>query len=131
MLRYALILSAALLASQAAAQQYNCESPQAQVEMNFCAHQEWKLADALLNVEYKAARAAMKQIDKDLPTGQQGAAIALRDAQRAWIKYRDLACAAEGWQFRGGSIEPLVVSTCLTTVTESRTEALQALSQTN
>ena len=55
----------------------------------------------------------------------------LRDAQRAWITYRDLACAAESTLVRGGSMEPLMYYSCLERETRSRTESLRIFGETN
>lgn len=125
------LLSLGLATGLATAQSLDCDTAVTQLDMNQCAHQEWQAADAELNVEYRKARTAMREMDANLPEAQRGAAIALRDAQRAWIVYRDLACAAEGWMFRGGSMEPLIVSTCLTALTEERINGLKTLSETN
>lgn len=123
------ILAAALLAAPAMAQDTNCENPQSQQDMNYCAHQDWKAADARLNVAYKKARAAMRRSDQNAPASLVGAEVALRDAQRAWIAFRDKACEAEGWLFRGGTMEPLIVSSCMTKLTEQRTADLELLAE--
>ncbi|HET7409058.1 MAG TPA: lysozyme inhibitor LprI family protein [Paracoccaceae bacterium] len=107
------------LAADAASAQ-DCSDPQTQIEMNECAHLDYLAADEMLNAEYKRARAAL---------GESGA-TALRDAQRAWIVFRDKACEVEGAQFAGGSIRPMVVAGCLARLTRRRTEDLRLLSQT-
>lgn len=128
---FAVFAAASFADGAAFSKDADCENPQTQTAMNVCAQQAFRQADAMLNTEYKRARATMRQLDDAMPTGQKGAAIALRDAQRAWIKFRDLACAAEGWLFRGGSMEPLIVSTCMTSLTEQRTKDLKTLSEGN
>ncbi|NTT85193.1 lysozyme inhibitor LprI family protein [Tabrizicola fusiformis] len=112
------------LALPAGAQEVDCTNAMAQQEMNFCAEQDYLEADAALNDAYKQARAAMKALDADLPAGDQGAEAALLAAQRAWLPYRDAACASEGWMMHGGSAEPLVVYGCLATLTRQRTQDL-------
>ncbi|MBL9055445.1 MAG: DUF1311 domain-containing protein [Rhodobacteraceae bacterium] len=112
------------LALPAGAQEVDCTNAMAQQEMNFCAEQDYLEADAALNDAYKRARAAMKALDADLPAGDQGAEAALLAAQRAWLPYRDAACASEGWMMHGGSAEPLVVYGCLATLTRQRTQDL-------
>ena len=113
-------------ASPAQAQNWNCSQPDTlpQQGMNWCAHQDWKAADAELNRVYKLVRSAMKRLDRDMPADLKAAATALRDAQRAWITYRDKACAAEGFLFRGGTMEPLIVSGCMAELTRRRTQDL-------
>ena len=118
-----------LLALPAGAQEVDCENAMAQQEMNLCAAQDYEEADAALNAAYKQARAAMQGLDADLPEGDRGAEAALRAAQRAWLPYRDAACASEGWLMHGGSAEPLVVYGCLATLTRQRTQDLLYLAE--
>lgn len=118
-----------LLAPAAGAQEVDCENAMAQVDMTFCAGQEYEVADAALNAAYKQARAAMKAIDADLPEDERGAERSLQEAQRAWIVYRDAACAAEGYLMHGGSAEPMVVYGCLATLARVRTQDLLYLAE--
>lgn len=120
---------AALLFAPSLAFAQDCNDPQTQNEMNACAQLEWEEADRKLNDAYKLARSAMRQLDSDLPSDMVGAEIALRDAQRAWITFRDAACEAEGFQFRGGSMEPLIVITCMSNLTQRRTGDLLGLTE--
>jgi uncharacterized protein YecT (DUF1311 family) len=106
------------------AQVVDCANATAQVEMTACAEQDWKAADAKLNTAYKQAMGVMKQTDQQLDPGDQGAALALRDAQRAWVTFRDATCAAEGWAYHGGSAEPMVIYACRARVTQSRADEL-------
>ena len=69
------------------------------------------------------------EIDASLPDAEQGAATGLRDGQRAWITYRDAACATEGYLSHGGSIEPMVVAYCLARLTKARAADVWMLSQ--
>ena len=110
--------------------QWNCANPMAQQEMNYCAAQDFRVADAGLNAQWEKTAAAMKQRDADPDSrrdGRPGYFTTLLSAQRAWIKYRDGHCASEGYLFRGGSMEPLMVSTCKTKLTEDRTQQLKFL----
>lgn len=111
------------------AQEVDCATAEAQVELNFCAEQDWQVADAELNAAYKLAMAAMKEIDAFLAQDQRGAAAALRQAQRDWIAFRDNACAAEGFLMRGGSAEPMLIYGCLARLTAERTMGLYALTE--
>jgi uncharacterized protein YecT (DUF1311 family) len=105
----------------------DCSNPQVQIEMNYCAEQAYKAADARLNVVYKKAMAAMKQIDSYLDADQRGAADSLRAAQRDWIPFRDKACEAEGYLVSGGSMQPLIIYECLTKLTGQRIGQLDFL----
>lgn len=117
----------AALALPAQAQGLDCRNPVTQADMNGCAHSEWQMQDAWLNSAYGDAMKLMKDWDADLPEDEQGAADKLREAQRAWITYRDAACAAEGYAMRGGSAEMLLVYGCMTRLTEARAADLQNL----
>ncbi|QYK42994.1 MAG: DUF1311 domain-containing protein [Paracoccaceae bacterium] len=127
MIRAALTVTLGCLALPAAAQQVNCADPQFQMEINFCAEQEWLAADADLNTAYRGARDAMRRIDAALPPNERGAEVNLRDAQRAWITFRDKTCAAEGWAMKGGSGEPMLIYFCMARVTAARAEDLREM----
>lgn len=110
-----------------AAQEIDCAQAMAQVELTFCAEQDWQRADADLNDAYKAALALMRQIDAGLAADQQGAEAHLRAGQRAWVSFRDEACAAEGYVMHGGSAEPMVIYGCRAGLTRQRAEGLWQL----
>ena len=116
------------LHSAANAQNYDCSQPDnlPQQGMNMCAYEAYLSADEDLNAFYKIARAELKSIDADLPDNMKGGPDALRDAQRAWITFRDNACKAEGFMVRGGSLEPFIVSSCKERLTRVRTEDLRS-----
>ncbi len=121
------LLGLLLLASPGAAQQVNCVNPMTQVEINFCAETDYRAADAELNRAYNVAREMMRQVDADLPAPQRGAEVALRDAQRAWITFRDQACLAEAHVWTGGSGYPMVFYGCQSRVTRQRAADLWEL----
>lgn len=129
MKRLALVFCCAF--SPAVSQDVNCEDALTQRDMNTCAYQDYQREDALLNDAWGPAMAQMREYDSYASEANKGAAKALREAQRAWITYRDLACEAEGWSFRGGSMEPLMVSTCLASLTKARTTLLRGLVEEN
>jgi uncharacterized protein YecT (DUF1311 family) len=107
----------------------DCKNATTQTDMNICADRDYKAADVELNVQYKKTRAAMVGWDADLEEDQKGAEKALLKAQRAWVDYRDGECEAEGFEARGGSMEPMLVSACLATVTRERTKQLKDLAK--
>lgn len=51
----------------------------------------------------------------------------LLEAQRAWIKYKETHCKLVAKAYEGGSIQPLIYATCLTSITEDRIEELKKL----
>lgn len=110
-----------------AAQEMDCANAVAQQDLNQCAYEDWEVVDAELNDVYAEAMALLEAWDADLPKDEQGGARALRDAQRAWITFRDKACEAEGYAMKGGSAEPLLVYGCMRQLTQDRTAQLVAM----
>lgn len=114
------LLAFICLSLPAAAQTLDCANAQTQIDMNQCAVRDWQIADAELNAAYKRVMAVLKANDARLDPIYQGGPVALRDAQRAWITFRDKTCEAEGFAMRGGSAESLLVANCLRHLTEER-----------
>ncbi len=100
----------------------DCANTSIQAELNTCAALDYEAADAELNAAYAAAMEVARSYD-----GQQEAL--LRDAQRAWIAFRDAACSAEASLVEGGSMQPMVGSGCLARVTRERTEDLRSYAE--
>lgn len=74
--------------------------------MGGCLSAEAEWWDTELNQAYKALMAHEKNMDRENGAGEnnvQSAAKALRDAQRAWIGFRDATCAYEYAQWGGGT----------------------------
>lgn len=114
----ALAVVLCLSAGAAAAQKVDCANAMAQQDMNLCAAQEYQAADAVLNAEWR--------VTLDWARGA-GLEAELRAAQRAWIAYRDAACGVEAAVWEGGSMAPLILSTCMTRLTRARTDDLVML----
>lgn len=113
----ALILSVSALSGQALAQE--CDpADESQMGMNICAAADYKAADAKLNEAYGEV---MKRLSDDA----EGRKL-LQTAQRAWIAFRDAECAFSANDSKGGSIYPMLVSECLTELTNARTGQLKA-----
>jgi uncharacterized protein YecT (DUF1311 family) len=117
------------LVAPAAAQEVDCSQAMAQQELNICAEQDWQEADKELNATYGEVMAEAKAMDRDLPDYLRGAETALREAQRAWVAFRDANCAVAGFPMRGGSAEPLLVYGCLRQMTLDRTDELRRFNQ--
>jgi uncharacterized protein YecT (DUF1311 family) len=119
----------AVLAS-ATSQPADCADPQTQHDMNRCAALDFERADAALNALWPDAIAYVRARDESPPLeGDRGPSgeIRLREAQRAWILFRDAHCAVEAYEMRGGSAEPLLYNGCRARITEARTRQLRAL----
>ena len=97
----------------------------AQQDMNNCAASDYEAADAELNAVWKQARAVAKDLDAELSDDLKGADKALLAGQRGWIAYRDGQCELAGFEARGGSMEPMLVSGCLADLTRKRTQELK------
>jgi uncharacterized protein YecT (DUF1311 family) len=123
MTRQFAFLAAAILCSAlpggAAAEEpfrnFNCKNAKVQMELNYCADQDFKSADRKLNALYR------KLLDGDDPKEK----ALLKVAERDWIAYRDSECALETAGSEGGSIAPMEYSVCLTEKTGARIKELQ------
>lgn len=116
------VLCLALLCHAAPALAQECdESDETQTGMNICAGVAYKAADRKLNEAYGKVVAHLKDSPEDRKL--------LQAAQRAWIAFRDAECAFSGNGYAGGSMQPMVVSMCLTDLTETRTKQLDAYLQ--
>ena len=91
-------------------------SEKTQTDMNRNYDHELEVADAELDKVYKGA---MTQ------ASSARAKDALRNAERAWIKYRDSECKFETLGASGGTAYPVVAVICLTIKIRARTQELQ------
>ena len=103
-------------ASGASAQAPDCSNAASQAAMSICAAQALRASDAELNRTYNVVMARLSPDSKK----------ALRDAQRAWMAFRDKECFFESNGNDGGSIAPMTVSYCAQALTEQRAKALAA-----
>lgn len=122
-------LALATLAGSAEAQTTDCSRAPTQREASRCAAARAgagagagaRAADAALNAVWVKAFGAAKGGPAAEPLGA---------AQRAWIAYRDLACAAEADQRQGGSIAPMIRAACLERLTRARAADLKLFHET-
>ncbi len=98
--------------------------------MASCNNDEYQAWDVLLNVEYQATKAAFEAWDTDeaeyFPE-YANRVETLRDAQRAWIAFRDAECALEYAIWGSGSMRHIAGTGCLLDETAKRTIALWAM----
>lgn len=104
----------------------DCKDPMDQSTMNMCAHLDFVAADAKLNDIWPTLRDEAKMQDTELAKGKTEYFDALLASQRAWITYRDAECVRQGFEAHGGSMEPMLVSGCMATLTEARIKDLQS-----
>ncbi|MXN49063.1 DUF1311 domain-containing protein [Shinella kummerowiae] len=126
----AVFMSASFASAQDGEPEVDCDNAMAQIEMNICAGRDYQAADTELNAVYKKAMAAAREMDvqaKEMGEHYVGAVDALKRAQRSWIGYRDGQCELAGFEARGGSMEPMLVSGCLADLTRKRTAELKTV----
>lgn len=122
----------AMLAAQAQPE-LDCANPVTQADMNQCSAIAFQTADRAMNVVWANARRHMQQMDResvryrDNRDGRPGYFSALLESQRAWLRYRDTQCVLAGYSARGGSMEPLLINSCMRHLTEERTGFLRDL----
>ncbi len=110
------LLSSSLLFSNFAFA-LNCPNAQTQTEMNQCAFAELNRATTQINQTYYHLRTKLNPVQK-----QQ-----LKDVQLTWIKFKDLACEFEASGVEGGSVHSMILSACLSKMTQQRNKELEAL----
>ncbi|CDX41141.1 conserved exported hypothetical protein [Mesorhizobium sp. SOD10] len=107
---------AVLLATPTAhAAAIDCAAAKTQADLATCTAANAASADAGLNAVYKAL--AGRLAPPDLKR--------LRDAQRAWIPFRDKECAFRTQPYADGSVYATLVETCKAELTKARLAQLQ------
>lgn len=86
-----------------------------QIALTQCAAQDAAFWDGLLNNAYQQVIAR-----SDADTERN-----LREAQRAWITFRDLTCEMEMARYTGGTIAPMILQDCMARLTERRARDLE------
>jgi len=95
--------------------------------MSMCLQAEYRVWDEWLNIEYRATMARLRTIDEfDRETNPEYAvrAARLRDAQRAWIVFRDADCAVDYALWGNGSLRLIAGPSCLAGRTFDRVKDL-------
>jgi uncharacterized protein YecT (DUF1311 family) len=122
----AIRLSMLLLTFSAASPVFaeNCQNAQTTIEMNACAGENYKAADRDLNRAFARAISAAKESDRNVQGVDDSYEQALREAQRAWIAFRDADCKPAPREL-AGSISTMEQLDCLTEKTVQRTKELR------
>jgi uncharacterized protein YecT (DUF1311 family) len=98
----------------------DCENAMTQAAMTECAGRDYEAADKALNAAWQAAAGKAR-------TSSAQEFDRLLDAQRKWLKYRDAQCLAEnGSGESGGSMWPMLQSSCLAGLAQERTARLRS-----
>lgn len=109
------VVTSGMVSAQRKKKSDPCANPVTQFDMNQCAGKAYRAADETMNQVYRKLVAMLDEGEK----------AKLKEAQVAWLKYRDTNCEFVGDQYAGGSIRPLIEATCLADMTKSRTTELR------
>jgi|GEM_PF-489071 len=104
-----------LTAPAAHAAAIDCAAAKTQADLATCTAKDTASADTALNAVYKALAARLAPADLKR----------LRDAQRAWISFRDKECAFRTQPYSDGSVYSSLVETCRAELTKARLAQLQ------
>ena len=126
-----LLTAALLLAASTGIAHANCKDPQSNAEMKMCAEQDWKKADADLNIAFNKAIAGAREADRTA-TGigyenRRSSEAMLREAQRAWIAFRGANCNYQYQIYFGGTHAGLAYLLCKADMTKARLKELRQL----
>ena len=113
-----LVSAAPLLSSNGFGNEIDCENADTQFEMNYCAAEDYTLADKTLNETYRNLYASINdKLRRDL----------LKTSQLKWIKFRDSYCEFEADYYgRGGTIYNTILYGCLSSLTKAQTKKLKS-----
>lgn len=102
-----------------------------QMEMNYCAGQDLLAANNKMQMVYTGILMQIElsnkqnKDDADMLAINKKTKLDTLDAQKSWLAYRDAACRAESNINEGGSIQPLIIETCMSALTDQHTKELQ------
>jgi len=106
----------------------NCTDPQYQAEMNQCAARDFERADAELNRLWREVIATARSSDREIDRQSDQQPLSeqvLRNAQRAWVTFRDAHCEYESFEARGGSMQTMIYEGCRAKLTQERISQLR------
>jgi uncharacterized protein YecT (DUF1311 family) len=92
-----------------------CNRPSSTAEEADCFARASDAADKELNGLYAQVRSVLNPEERN----------DLLEAQRAWLKYRDLTCTAEFRLYGGGTGGPVTQMACLAAITQERISTLR------
>lgn len=121
-----LIVSAMWLFPLPANAQSRCDDEYDTAAIVSCLQSEFEAEDRRLNDRYRRVVAMMRASDASAATPAIGEQR-LREAQRAWIRFRDAECTLTGHAMVGGSQEAILEAGCRTARTRERIGQLDNL----
>lgn len=92
-----------------------CDTSLSTFELQACTQQAYEAADVRLNEVYRTALAGLGDRETEM----------LREAQRAWVRFRDTECSFQRALWQGGTGAGYAEFECLRQLTLRRAEDLQ------
>lgn len=94
-------------------------------EINICSERDFEAADEKLNAVWKRVLAGIAESDGESPWDAKSWEKKVREAQRAWVAFRDADCKdAVPMEWTGGTGTTAAVLGCMTEKTNVRTKEL-------
>jgi uncharacterized protein YecT (DUF1311 family) len=106
------------LSMTSSARAADCGADATQTDLDVCAAQAFKKADAQLNADYRQILDRLK--------GDSATTKLFVGAEKAWIGFRDAECAFATSRSADGSIYPMLEAQCWTGLTQRRLSDLAA-----
>ena len=105
----------------------DCDSAASNVEIKHCLAEAYQKADTQLNVVWKQVLGTVDSADYLTPEQRDAWRKELREAQRAWVQFKEHDCnGAVLYEWWGGSGAGGAISSCLLEHTEARTADLRS-----
>ncbi|KAF0861813.1 lysozyme inhibitor LprI family protein [Pseudomonas sp. LD120] len=106
----------------------DCVNISVSEQVERCARQDKELADNALNQSYQALLGRVHTQYPSHMLQEQEYLSKLRNAQRAWIKYRDHTCVLEAFEVEPGKpAHATLINLCVTRLSKERTRYLEQL----
>lgn len=118
-----------LLVASTGAATSNCGLQSTTYDINQCLMADQEEAEIELTAAYRRALLAASRADRELDRTDKRISnrLALVQAQRAWITFRDAHCQTMAFTMRGGSGEGTAFAGCLAEMTQRRIAELREL----
>jgi uncharacterized protein YecT (DUF1311 family) len=92
-----------------------------------CIEEETEAWDVMLNAEYQTTMTVFREADASGDVAGTTRESALKEAQRAWIAFRDAECGLRYAQWGNGSMRQIAAANCLMEETAERAIALRQM----
>lgn len=104
-----------------------CAGAESNLALKECLGKAYQNADKQLNIVWKQALGAVDAADYLTPEQRDAWKKELRDAQRAWVQFKEHDCnGAVLYEWWGGSGAGAAITSCLLGYTQARTKDLKA-----